>query len=29
MKQGCLVTGSLEPAIKMVYNLELDCGDDN
>ncbi|WP_455552185.1 OsmC family protein [Desulfovibrio sp.] len=29
MKQGCLVTGSLEPAIKMVYNLELDCGDDD
>lgn len=28
MRQGCLVTGSLEPAIKMVYNLKLDCGDD-
>ncbi len=28
MKQGCLVTGSLEPGIKMIYNLELDCGDE-
>lgn len=28
MKQGCLVTGSLEPAIPMKYNLQLECDDE-
>lgn len=25
MKQGCLVTASLEPAIPVTYNLQLEC----
>ncbi|MDE7066064.1 MAG: OsmC family protein [Desulfovibrionaceae bacterium] len=25
MKQGCLITGSLEPAIPITYNLQLEC----
>lgn len=29
MKQGCLITASLEAAIPITYNLELDCDDDD
>ncbi|MDO5536168.1 MAG: OsmC family protein [Desulfovibrionaceae bacterium] len=29
MKQGCLVTGSLEAGIKMTYNLDLVCDEDD
>lgn len=28
MKQGCLITASLEPAIPISYNLQLQCDDD-
>lgn len=28
MKQGCLITGSLENAFPLTYNLQLDCDDE-
>lgn len=28
MKQGCLITASLEPAIPITYNLRLECDED-
>lgn len=28
MRQGCLITGSLEPAFPVTYDLELECDED-